>query len=206
MTSQIRCPHCPSICHTDVFLSEHFKNLHPSNLTTTCYCPHDNCFASFSDVYAYKRHHIRAHKIINDHLTQCPIIDSVQNVLHPLDKPTLSTTSEKCSEISMNRAKRQRDELEPNPSNSQRHFHNTSLNISPRHINIMEPSSIFHTPVANVTRNEIQNISDIIEKNAAHLVAGLYSQPGIPRVFVNTVIKKFSQFYNENHFKILEKK
>lgn len=73
------CPFCKSQ-FSEVAFTSHIKLRHKTLIRSTCYCPYENCFRSFNNFYAYKRHLNLKH---NTH------VDRTQQIENELDKKVL---------------------------------------------------------------------------------------------------------------------
>lgn len=84
------CPFCNSQSSSEVAFTSHMKLRHKVLMTSTCNCPHQNCFRSFNNFYAYKRHLSLKHNVRVD---RTQIKTKSNEVLVELDEPQSSSTS-----------------------------------------------------------------------------------------------------------------
>lgn len=80
------CPICSNNLSTDFDLMTHLKCLHKLEMNNPCNCPYDDCFRSFSNVYAYRKHCNQIHNRLIDNKKKSKPIDVINSVVRCQDK------------------------------------------------------------------------------------------------------------------------
>lgn len=89
------CPFCNSQLSSEVAFTSHIKLKHKTLMTSTCYCPYENCFRSFNNCYTYKKHLSLKHSIH---------VDGTQEIENELnDKILVEFDDSQASSSSQNR-------------------------------------------------------------------------------------------------------